>query len=121
MKKERGYALRLLYQLKMILEKVYPPTDITILRKTGKNGDAQPALKIGSQKQSYNNMQSSFFRERLQTLNKPQKTTNMETHLKKFNVEADRQADEAKRYEDDSNDEKNRHKQEIRRAQINKL
>ena len=40
MKKERGFALRMLYQLKMILEKVYPPTDITILRKTGKNGDA---------------------------------------------------------------------------------
>lgn len=50
MKKERGYALRMLYQLKMILEKVYPPTDITILRKTGKNGDAQPALKLGSAK-----------------------------------------------------------------------
>ena len=50
MKKERGYALRMLYQLKMILEKVYPPTDIAILRKTGKVGDNQPALKIGSSK-----------------------------------------------------------------------
>jgi hypothetical protein len=39
MKQERGFALRLLYQLKMILEKVYPPTDIAILRKTGKVGD----------------------------------------------------------------------------------
>lgn len=27
MKEERGTALRLLYQLKMALEKVYPPTD----------------------------------------------------------------------------------------------
>jgi hypothetical protein len=71
MKKERGYALRMLYQLKMILEKVYPPTDITILRKTGKNGDAQPALKIGSAKQSYKAMQSNFFKTRLQALNKP--------------------------------------------------
>ena len=56
MKQERGYALRLLYQLKMILEKVYPPTDIAILRKTGKVGDNQPALKIGSAKESYNKM-----------------------------------------------------------------
>jgi hypothetical protein len=39
MKQERGYVLRLLYQLRMILEKVYPPTDIAILRKTGKVGD----------------------------------------------------------------------------------
>ena len=56
MKQERGFALRLLYQLKMILEKVYPPTDIAILRKTGKVGDNQPALKIGSNKESYNKM-----------------------------------------------------------------
>ena len=68
MKQERGFALRLLYQLKMILEKVYPPlppTDIAILRKTGKVGDNQPALKIGSDKDSYNKMQSSFFKVRL--------------------------------------------------------
>lgn len=35
MKNERGVALRLLYQLKMMLEKVYPPTDIAVLAKTG--------------------------------------------------------------------------------------
>lgn len=81
MKQERGYALRLLYQLKMILEKVYPPTDIAILRKTGKLGETQPALKIGSSKEAYNQMQSTFFKTRLQSLNKPQKTMNMETHL----------------------------------------
>lgn len=55
----------------MILEKVYPPTDIAILRKTGKVGDNQPALKIGSSKIAYNKMQSEFFKTRLQALNKP--------------------------------------------------
>ena len=35
MKSERGIALRLLYQLKMCLEKVYPVTDIAVLTKTG--------------------------------------------------------------------------------------
>ena len=35
MKRERGIALRLLYQLKMVLEKVYPTTDIAVLTKTG--------------------------------------------------------------------------------------
>ena len=34
MKEERGVALRLLYQMKMALEKVYPPTDIAVLRKS---------------------------------------------------------------------------------------
>ena len=43
MKKERGVSLRLLYQLKMVLEKVYPPTDISVLTKTGQFGDSQPA------------------------------------------------------------------------------
>lgn len=33
-KQDRGSALRLLYQLKMALEKVYPPTDIAVLRKS---------------------------------------------------------------------------------------
>jgi hypothetical protein len=39
MKSERGIALRLLYQLKMCLEKVYPVTDIAVLTKTGQFGD----------------------------------------------------------------------------------
>lgn len=108
MKQERGFALRLLYQLKMILEKVYPPTDIAILRKTGKVGDNQPALKIGSNKESYNKMQSTFFKTRLQALNKPQKTMNMENHLKKFDDEAVRQSEEAKRYAATEKEEKER-------------
>mmetsp|Transcript_6306 Transcript_6306/g.10250 ORF Transcript_6306/g.10250 Transcript_6306/m.10250 type:complete len:141 (+) Transcript_6306:258-680(+) len=121
MKEERGRALRLLYQLRMILEKVYPPTDIAILRKTGKVGDNQPALKIGSDKEAYNKMQSRFFKTRLQALNKPQKTMNIERHLKKFDDEAVRQSEEAKRLANVEKEEKDRVKQEIRRAQINKL
>jgi hypothetical protein len=39
MKQERGLALRVLYQIKMVLEKVYPPADISIVAKTGKFGD----------------------------------------------------------------------------------
>lgn len=43
MKRERGLALRLLYQLKMCLEKVYPTADMVVLQKTGHFGDNQPA------------------------------------------------------------------------------
>ena len=39
MARERGHALRLLYQIKMVLEKVYPPADISIVAKTGTFGD----------------------------------------------------------------------------------
>jgi len=33
-KQKRGVSLRLLYQIKMALEKVYPPTDIAVLSKS---------------------------------------------------------------------------------------
>jgi hypothetical protein len=32
----------------MILEKTLPPTDVSIVRKTGKLGNNEPALKLGS-------------------------------------------------------------------------
>ena len=53
MKRERGIALRLLYQLKMCLEKVYPTTDIAVLTKTGQFGDNQPAQVIANSKEKY--------------------------------------------------------------------
>ena len=40
-------------------------------------------------------MSTEFFKQRLQALNKPQKETNMERHLSKFQEEADRQYKEA--------------------------
>jgi hypothetical protein len=46
---------------------------------------------------------------------------NMEGHLKKFDDEAVRQYEEAKRHGANDKDEKEAQKQEIRRAQINKL
>lgn len=95
MKKERGHALRLLYQLKKVLERVYAPTDIAVLTKTGKFGDNQPALKIPQQKEKYDSVNHEFFKQRLQMLNKPQKVLNMEAHLKKFEDERKRQERDA--------------------------
>ena len=95
MKEERGVALRLLYQLKMALEKVYPPTDVSVLKKSklhpqderhlyniwtfhiqnidfalsyyiaGKIGDNRPAMKITTAKQSYEEHATTFFHQRL--------------------------------------------------------
>ena len=45
----------------------------------------------------------------------------MEGHLQKFDDEAVRQYEEAKRHSANEKDEKEAQKQEIRRAQINKL
>jgi hypothetical protein len=46
---------------------------------------------------------------------------NMERHLKKFDDEAKRQADEAAKYHQSAKENDERVKQEIRKAQINKL
>ena len=126
MKEERGVALRLLYQLKMCLEKVYPPTDVSVLKKSklaesnhpqiwgshlykiwtfifkywpslvpyyiaGKIGDNRPAMKIITAKQAYEEHATTFFHQRLQVLNKPQKQIIMERHLQKFEDEKLRQ------------------------------
>jgi hypothetical protein len=57
----------------MALEKVYPPTDIAVLRKSnsniqlnlfnlaGKMGDNQPALKIAHSKEKYDSHAHTFF------------------------------------------------------------
>ena len=71
MKRERGLALRLLYQLKMCLEKVYPTADMAVLEKTGHFGDNQPAQKIAMPKEKYDKVQHAFFKNRINALNKP--------------------------------------------------
>ena len=43
MKEKRGAALGLLCQLKMALEKVYQPTDISVQNRTGKSSDNKPS------------------------------------------------------------------------------
>jgi len=62
MEKQQGIAILLLYQIKMVLEKVYPPADIRILAKTGKVGDNQPALKMAKGKPKYDQVSHDFFK-----------------------------------------------------------
>mgnify|MGYP000980853960 CR=1 FL=1 len=115
MKRERGLALRLLYQLKMVLEKVYPVTDIAVLTKTGKFGDNQPAQKIANSKEKYDRVQHQFFKTRINALNKPQKTLNMESHVAKFEEEKERQAAMAARLDQEQRQVAAMRKQEMRR------
>lgn len=121
MKKERGHALRLLYQLKKVLERVYAPTDIAVLTKTGKFGDNQPALKIPQQKEKYDSVNHEFFKQRLQMLNKPQKVLNMEAHLKKFEDERKRQERDAIEHAKMLKEADAKAKQQMRQEQIHKL
>lgn len=97
MKKERGQALRLLYQIKIVLEKVYPPADISIVAKTGTFGDNQPAQKIAHSKPKYDEVTHTFFEQRLAKLNRSQKDIDLEIHMQKFTDEMNKQAKIAKK------------------------
>lgn len=92
MSRERGQSLRLLYQLKMVLEKVYPPADISIVAKTGTFGDNQPAQRIAMSKPKYDEVSHTFFKQRLGKLNRAQKDIDLEAHQKKYETEMNRQA-----------------------------
>lgn len=92
MSRERGQSLRLLYQLKMVLEKVYPPADISIVAKTGTFGDNQPAQRIAMSKPKYDDVSHTFFKQRLGKLNRAQKDIDLEAHQMKFEEEMKRQA-----------------------------
>ncbi len=121
MRGERGLALRLLYQIKMVLEKVYAPADISIVAKTGKFGDNQPAMKIAANKPKYDDVSHEFFKQRLAKLNRAQKEIDLEAHLKGFEEERQRQASLAAAAEKEEREADVRKKQEMRRIQINKL
>ena len=121
MRGERGLALRLLYQIKMVLEKVYPPADISIVAKTGKFGDNQPAQKIAPIKPKYDEVTHDFFKQRLAKLNRAQKEIDLEAHLKKYDEEKNRQDTLAARLDKEDRENNLRRKQDMRRIQINKL
>ncbi len=63
----------------------------SIIYIAGKIGDNRPAMKITTAKQSYEEHATTFFHQRLQVLNKPQKQIIMERHLQKFEDEKMRQ------------------------------
>ena len=57
----------------------------------GTLGDNRPAMKLTNAKEKFEEHAHTFFHQRLQVLNKPQKQILMERHLKKFDDEQTRQ------------------------------
>lgn len=121
MSRERGQSLRLLYQLKMVLEKVYPPADISIVAKTGTFGDNQPAQRIAMSKPKFDEVTHTFFKQRLGKLNRAQKDIDLEAHQQKYDDELTRQATVAAKADRADVVADAQSKQEMRRIQINKL
>lgn len=114
MKGKRGAALGLLCQLKMALEKVYAPLDT-------KTSDSKPAKKLNPGKEIYDDRAHDFFKRRLQELNVSQKNINLDSHQHKFEEIRMKQEAQAKREEEEEQEMQQRMKQDMRRAQIDKL
>ena len=83
MKKE-GFALNLLYQLKMGLEKVNLPVDIRITHLKGKEQEPIPVQRIRPARDAYDKMQLVTIMEQLKRLNKSQKEQDIENKMMKF-------------------------------------
>lgn len=127
---ERGSAAKMLLMLRNTLEKVYPPTDIAVVRGSklpsltlvaGKMGDNQPALRIAHTKAAYDKQQSAHFKLELERQSRPQREVNMEKHLGKYTAEQRRQEEARAKYFKEQREIKEKMSADVRKAQINKM
>eukprot|EP00742_Colponemidia_sp_Colp-10_P006325 GILJ01006779.1.p1 GENE.GILJ01006779.1~~GILJ01006779.1.p1 ORF type:complete len:1812 (+),score=440.28 GILJ01006779.1:171-5606(+) len=119
MRQERGASLRLLYQVKMALEKISSvPSGITPRGGDLGKSSHMPTQKITVHKSVYENMEQSHFEERLRASAKPLKQVRMQLHLKKFHEAGMENEVRARTLEAADQEEEERQTQERRRAQI---
>ncbi|CAG9310473.1 unnamed protein product [Blepharisma stoltei] len=119
-KKENGAAIKLLYQLKMALEKTSPPTDVTLLKK-GKLNEQPPVKSIRPERPQFDEMEKKNTVTRLQKMNRAQKEVDLDKKMDRF---AQFQIKSEKRAQQDKINEAAREiklKDEKRKALINKL
>lgn len=116
-----GVAERMLYELKMALEKVNNPADILILHKTGKFNPIIPLKRLDPGKLQFDAMESRFFDQRINEMNKAQKQVNLEKHLLPFEEFKLEQEEMLHRQREEDIIKENKIKEEMRKIQLNKL
>jgi hypothetical protein len=82
----------------------------------GTLGDNRPAMKLTNAKEKFEQHAHTFFHQRLQVLNKPQKQILMERHQQKFDDEQVRQDYVAKKGDREEREARERMLQEMRAA-----
>ena len=118
--KKEGAAIKLIYQLKMALEKTSPPVDIKLV-KQGKVAEQPPVKCIRPPRKQFDEMEKKNIETRLQTLNKAQKVIDLEKKMQKFaDFQIESEVIAGKIREDEELKEKKK-KDEKRKALINKL
>eukprot|EP00831_Metopus_contortus_P001338 TRINITY_DN10487_c0_g1_i6.p1 TRINITY_DN10487_c0_g1~~TRINITY_DN10487_c0_g1_i6.p1 ORF type:complete len:334 (+),score=71.02 TRINITY_DN10487_c0_g1_i6:3-1004(+) len=118
MNEDRGVALRLLYQMKMALEKVSAPS---LIKKMDEFVMSMPAQKIRPARDQYDTMTDNFFKKRLQRQIKPQKEVLMERTLQKYHDEQKRQEAIAEEEKQIMIQKETEAKAQRRKAELNKL
>jgi CH-like domain in sperm protein len=118
--KIEGAAIKLIYQLKMALEKTSPPVDIKLV-KQGKVAEQPPVKCIRPPREQFDKMERKNIETRLQTLNKAQKEIDLENKMQKYS-EFQKKTEtilDKKKIEEDAIEKKK--KDEKRKVMINKL
>lgn len=119
--KKPGVAERMLYELKMSLEKVNNPADVFIFHKTGKFNPVFPLKKLDPGKQQFDTFESRFFGRRLNEMNKAQKAVNLEKHLQPFEDFQKQQEELLRRRREEDIIKEQKIKEEMRKISLNKL
>lgn len=120
-KAEQGVASQILYQLKMALEKVNNPADIVIFSQNNKFSQVTPLKKIEPPKEQFDKMENTFFQQRLNEMNKPQKQVNQDAHLQKFEQFRIRELKKQQQIKEKEEQDSQNLKEEVRKIQLNKL
>ena len=81
MGEEQGEARKMLYNLKMALDKVNNPADIIIMHKTGKFNPINPLKRLEPARTQFDTMESRFFEKRINELSKAQKQINLDMYM----------------------------------------
>ena len=105
----------------MALEKVYQPVDISVQNKTGKSSDNKPSKKLNPGKEIYDERAHTFFKRKLQEINRSQKGINLDDHLHKFEEIRMKQEEQARKGDQDEDFMNTKMKLDMRKAQIDKL
>lgn len=80
-----------------------------------------PLKKIEPRKEQFDNMESTYFKKRLNQTNKAQKVVNLEKKLEKFEEAKAKNLEKVQMYLEEEKLKEKKTKEEIRKVQLNKL
>ena len=118
--KESGAASKLLYQVKMALEKTSPPLDMKLM-KDGRVLEQRPVKSIRPARAQYDKMEKRYTEDRLHARTVPQKQLDLDAKLQKFKEFRAQMEQKAENQKQEEMTLQKQEKEEKRKVLINKL